>query len=48
MPFLRAAARAHYQEKAGFTVKNDIPFSEILPLMDKSFHTSSNCSGCGI
>jgi ferredoxin/flavodoxin len=39
--------KPHYQVKAGF-LKTDLPFEEILPLMDKSFKYDDKCNGCGI
>lgn len=40
--------KPHYQKNAGFIEHNNIPFSEILPLMDKSFFSDDKCNGCGI
>jgi ferredoxin len=40
--------KPHYQKKAGFLKSTALPFSEILPLMDKSFYCDGSCNGCGI
>jgi ferredoxin len=40
--------KPHYQTKAGFFKPTKLPFSEILPLMDKSFQYDDTCNGCGI
>jgi flavodoxin len=40
--------KPHYQKWAKIDTKNDIPFTVILPLMDKSFISESKCNGCGI
>jgi len=45
---LSKLGKSLYQKKASFVKRNDLPFREILPLMDRSFHYDEKCSGCGI
>ena len=40
--------KSFWQKMAGFANNTEMPFSEILPLIDKSFHSDGRCDGCGI
>jgi ferredoxin len=40
--------KPHYQKYANISSEKDLPFTEILPKMDKSFHINGKCIGCGI
>jgi ferredoxin len=45
---MKKIGKSHYQVKAGLSKHDDTPFAEIMPLMDRSFHASEKCNGCGI
>lgn len=45
---LKQLYKSHLQKQAGFSKNIEIPFSQIVPLMDKPFHADEKCDGCGI
>jgi ferredoxin len=47
-PLLRPIFIKSIYRSAGCLMDLSLPFAEVMPLIDRSYHADENCSGCGI
>lgn len=47
-PLLRPVFIKSIYKSAGCQTNLNLPFAEVMPLIDRSYHADENCTGCGI
>ena len=46
IPWLKRLTEAKFKKISNLSL--DLPFNELIPLIDRGFHTDEKCNGCGI